>query len=417
MKEEISTAKNKLQYKFLLLLSTAYLASGVNTQGFLALMPFVRNEFEISRAQAGLYSTCFFLTATIIAIFAGRIVDKIGSKKGMIFGTASVGIMIFFHAIAPYFYVILIFSFLTGIVFSIITPSLNKAVMKKVKPENRATSMGIMQSGGGIGGVLGASLLPLLGGIFGWRRALLFSGVFAICLSLFIYRFYVEEDDSDVDSDNDISFKESISILLKNKYLLVVCGLGLGLGTSIGAVPAHYTLYLTQDLEVSTSIAGFCLGILHIGGIIGRPGWGWINDKFLNGNRRLGLILAGLTFTIIALFYSIYITNYNPSLMLIYISSFILGIISMGWMGIFFTTIAELVSEELTGIGTGFALIFTRTGVVLSPPIFGYIADVTGSYSSSWLAVGLVIFVFTLAFIILSRKFKKVDINKKSVEF
>jgi MFS family permease len=161
-------------------------------------------------------------------------------------------------------------------------------------------------------------------------------------------------------------------------------------------------MYVTQDLNTSRTIAGFSLGILQIGGMVGRPGWGWISDKFLHGSRIRGLILVGGFLALVTLLFSIFITRYNPSLFLIYIASFILGIIAMGWMGLFFTTVAELVSPTLTGIGTGFALVFTRTGAVISPPVFGYIADVYGSYSYSWMAMSLVVFILTLVFIVTS---------------
>ncbi|MFW5976589.1 MAG: MFS transporter [Bacillota bacterium] len=404
-----SNTESKLQYKFLFIISTAYLAVDINIQGFLALMPFVRGEFNITRAQAGLYSTFYFLFATMIAIYSGRIVDKIGSKKGLIFGTISVGILIILHSLAPFFSVILILALFTGLVFSIITPSLNKAVMKKVSPENRATSMGIMQIGGGIGGFLGASFLPLLGEIMGWRTAILFSGSLAIAVGLFISRYFKEDSNKNKsihNLENKYTFKESLIKLLKNKYLLLVCSLGFALGTSIGSVPAHYTIYLTQDINLSRTIAGFSLGILQIGGIVGRPAWGWISDNILKGNRNKGLILVGLSLSIITIFYSFYITGFNSSLYLIYISSFILGIIALGWMGLFFTVVAELVSEEFTGIGTGLALVFTRSGVVISPPIFGYLADVSGSYQLSWLVAGLVVLIFTVFFILISRNMK-----------
>ncbi len=186
----MTSTEDKLQYKFLFLLSTVYLAIDINVQGFLSLMPFIRGEFQITRAQGGLYYTSYFLIATIIAIFSGRIVDRIGSKKGLVFGTIAVGALIILHPLAPYFFILLILAFFTGLAFSIITPSLNKAVMVKVTQENRATSMGIIQMGGGAGGFLGASLLPILGENFSWRIAILFSGFLAICIGLFIFRFY-----------------------------------------------------------------------------------------------------------------------------------------------------------------------------------------------------------------------------------
>jgi len=72
-------------------------------------------------------------------------------------------------------------------------------------------------------------------------------------------------------------------------------------------------------------------------------------------------------------------------------------------MGLFFITVAELVSFRFTGIGTGFALIFTRFGALISPPIFGYIADVYGSYLLSWLSMSLLIFIFTMIFAFASK--------------
>ncbi len=403
-----TTDNHKLQYKFLFLLASVYLAIDINVQGFLSIMPFIREEFQITRAQAGLYFTFYFMIATVIAVFSGRIVDRIGSKKGTVFGTIAVGALIIFHSLAPSFFIILILAFFTGLVFSLITPSLNKAVMEKVAPKNRATSMGIMHMGGGVGGFLGASLLPVMAESFGWRTGIVISGFLAICIGLFISRFYRvknnrQEQTTDAEYDS-LSFKDSFKILLKSRELLIVCVLGIALGTSIGAVPSHYTMYITQDLNTSRTMAGFCLGILQIGGVVGRPGWGWISDKFLHGSRIRGLVLVGGSLTLITLFYSIYLTRYNPSLFLIFLSSFILGMIALGWMGLFFTTVAELVHARLTGIGTGFALIFTRFGAVISPPIFGYIADVHGSYSLSWLAMSLVVFILTIMFIFASKR-------------
>lgn len=208
MKSKSNSQGNNFQYKFLILLSTVYLAVYANMQGFLSLMPFIRQEFIISRAQAGLYFTFYSLTATLTAVFTGQIIDKIGPKKGLVFGTISVGIMMSLHSIAPRFFILLIFALITGLVFSIITPAINKAVINKTIKKNRATSMGIMQAGGGIGGFLGASILPLLGSFIGWRFSLLISGTFAILVGFFILRFFSEDDGKD-----DISASKKKQIL------------------------------------------------------------------------------------------------------------------------------------------------------------------------------------------------------------
>ena len=423
--------KSKLQFKFLMLLSTTYLASGINMQGLLSMMPFLREEFALTRAQAGLYSTFYFLTATIVAIISGSLVDRFGSKKGMVFGATSIGLLMIIHAAAPNFILILILALLAGIGFSIITPSVNKAIMRNVAPERRAVSMGIMQSGGGIGGFLGASLLPLLGVRIGWRLAILFSGIFAVAIGIFISRYFKEEEDesnrAEAASSSDqkqkfggkpdlagqagageqetsLSFKDSFLHLLNNKKLLSICVMGLVFSLASGAIPTHYTLYLTQDLNMSRTLAGLCLGILQIGGIIGRPFWGGFSDKILEGNRSKGLIIIGFTLTALIFIFSFFITRLNPPVLVVFLFSFLLGFVAWGWNGLHLTTVAELATEKFTGMATGLALIFIRTGVVISPPIFGHLADVTSTYFYSWLVSGLFILLFTSIFMVILRR-------------
>ncbi len=396
---------NQLEIKFLLTLSTAYLAAKLNIQGFLSLMPLIRDEFAITRAQAGLYSSFFFISATLIAIFSGRLVDKIGAKKGLVLGTSCVGILITLHAVALEFYLLLILAFFTGLSYSVVTPSLNKAVIKKVAADKRALSMGVMQSGAGLGGFLGASLLPVIAGRLDWRLTIFLSGLVAIFLGVFFALSYREGkgEEAKVKADSaEISFKESIAKLLKNKALLKVCFVGLAFGMGVGAVPAHYTIYLTQDLNLSLAMAGLALGVMQIGGVIGLPGWGFINDKFLNKDRRRGLILISVLIVIISLTFALYVTTFGAALWFILILSFLFGTTGLGWLGVYFTAVGELASEETTGLATGFALVFIRFGIFISPPIFGHLADITESYYLSWLTLGLAILAVISLFVLTS---------------
>ncbi len=419
--------------KFLLLLSTAYVASGINMQGFLAMMPLVREDFALTRAQAGLYSTFYFSSATAVALFSGRVVDRAGSKKGIVFGAGSVGLIMIIHSLAPVFSLLLFMALLAGIGFSIITPSVNKAVMKKVPPGSRAISMGIMQSGGGIGGFIGASLLPFIGVRFGWRTALMMSGSAALIIALFLNRFYFDIEKSDVpeqkkiDTQNEranndsfdegenrssrnetnqseLSFKNSFLHLVKNGKLLSVCFIGLVFSLATGAIPTHFTLYLTQDLQVSGAAAGLGFGFLEIGGVVGRPFWGGFSDKVLSGSRSRGLLIMGVLITAALIYFSFVITLFTPALVLVYISSFFLGLLGLGWQGLHLTTVAELATEKFTGMATGLALVFIRIGIVVSPPVFGWLADTTSTYFHSWLIAGIFILFFTGVFFLIFRR-------------
>ncbi|WP_408954426.1 MFS transporter [Natroniella sp. ANB-PHB2] len=402
MKTEISTTtESNPHIKFLFSLSTVYIAVNVNIQGFLSLMPLIREDFLLNRSQVGLYSSFLFLTATAMALLSGRIVDQIGSKRSLTYAPILMGSFIILHSIVPRFSFLLLLALFAGFTFSIITPSLNKAVIDRVEEKKRAFSMGIVHSGGGVGGFIGASLLPVLALNLGWRKTIFFAGFLLVLIGFYMAKTYqeqqIEGEDSNLESE-DISFKDSLLTLFKMKKLMGLAILGVAFGTALGTIPAHYTLYLTQDLTLDITKAGVALGIVQIGGIVGLSFWGWINDKLMDGERKKGMILLGVVLAGMIFLFNFYLNYTQPSFLLILVTSFLLGTTSLGWMGIHFTTIAELVSSEFIGIATGLGLVFTRLGMLLSPPLFGYLADLTDSYYYSWLAMGMVILISTFIF-------------------
>ncbi len=391
---KLTRLKTDLQWQLLFLLSTGYMAAFVNIQGIQSLMPFIREDFGITRTQAGLYATFFFLSATGIAVFSGSIVDKIGSKLGLVIGSISIGLLMIVHGISPVYGMLLILAFITGIGFSIITPSVNKAIMQEVQPRNRAVSMGLMHSGSGVGGFAGATLLPLLALRIGWRYSLIISGIAAVLLGLMVARKYYPKNESSGGSAlAGKNFKEELFELLQNRQLMLACMLGLTFGLAVGAIPAHYTLFLTMDLFYSSALAGFALGIVQIGGIFGRTFWGWLSDSLMDGDRKNSFMLIMITIVILKLIYSFLGNAMASSTFFMLIMSFLLGLSALGWSGLFFTVVSERARPEQTGIASGMSLIFLRTGVVIGPPIFGFLGDVMDHYFYSWLLLGGLVFI------------------------
>ncbi len=370
--------------------------------GFLALLPFVREEFVLTRAQVGYYSTSLFLSSAVLAIITGSIVDRVGPKKGLMFGVICLGSMNLLFGFSPSYAILLMLAFIAGVGQSIITPSVNKGVMNETPTEKRAVSMGIMQSGVGIGGLAGAGLLPLLGQLLGWRMTIQIAGTFAILMGFLIYKVYHERVDTSEQSaslghqkdsfkENFKAFKNNVHLLLVNRHFLLTCLFGIILaGLSVGAVLSHFTVFLSEDLQMDRAAAGLGLGFFQIGGILGRPTWGWLSDRFFMGNRKSTLsvlgLLAGLFFLITGLFFNTPQANHTA----IYLFTFVMGFFIFGWAGVYFVAVGELAGSSTVGAATGMALLANRIGILSAPPIFGLIADLTGSYSFSWLLFGVI---------------------------
>ena len=398
----IKTRLQNFEIKLLLLLACGHTASFINIQGIQSLMPFIREEFGISRTMAGLYSTFLFAAATGIALFSGNFVDRIGPKRGLLIGIFGVSFLMLFHSLAPLYAVILTLAFLTGISFSIITPSINKGIMLGVPSGQRALSMGIMHSGTGAGGFAGAALLPLLAGTFGWRASLIFSGTLGLALGFLVFFLLnIEDERSTGSNETKINgFKKDLFIIIKNKKLMLTCGLGFVFGLAFGAIPAHYTLYLTMDLQYSEAWAGLALGVVQIGGMIGRIFWCWISDYFIKGNRPNTFLLIIIAIVLLKFVNALAASILSASLVLMLIISFLLGLSALGWPGLYYTAVSERATAKMTGTASGMSLVFLRTGIVVGPPIFGFIGDTFDLYQYSWLVFAISVLIFGIIYFI-----------------
>ncbi|MFO8033923.1 MAG: MFS transporter [Candidatus Bipolaricaulota bacterium] len=388
----------------LFIIAAAYVAVGANIQGFRALFPAVLQDFTISRGEAGLYTSFFFLSATGAALLAGRAIDRLGAKSGLLLGVGCVGLLMALHAIAPWYGLLLALAFAAGAGFSVITPAVNLGVMEAVTSGRRALYMGVAHSGGAVGGFVGAILLPVVGSALGWRGAVMVSGAFALLMGLTIQLFYHGgKRQVSADLPDQPKLSEVLLGVVKDKRLLRVGMFGLCLGMTMSAVSTHFALFLHQDLGLSETWAGLGLAALLLGGIVGPPGWGWVSDALLGGDRRRGLSLLGVGAAMMCLVFGLLVGSVQLPLVLLLILAVVLGFVTFSGPGLYFTTVSEMAPTGRTGVTSGLALIFARVGIMLSPPLFGALADLTDTYQASWLALAAVALSFTGLYRFLSR--------------
>lgn len=388
-------------WTILFILITSTIILGISRDGIPSLFPFMQQEFSLTRAQIGLFSSFFFASSTLVAVFSGRIVDLLGPRGAMMLGASSVGFFMVLFSIIPQFNGILILSFLMGLGVSVITPAASKGVMEWFPTRTRGTAMGLVQSGIGVGSFLAASTLPVLSEVFRWRTAIIFPGLLALLLCLFFYHFYVSPGMGRDEKRNNLPFLHVLKTLLRDRYFILLSLLGLVFGMAFGATNSHYTLYLHQDHGLSRVVAGWGFGILHIGAIIGRTGWGIVSDTLLKGDRRKGLLLIGLSITFFSLLLGLVIKD-SASLPILIGISFFMGLVALGFFGLYVTAIGEQVGSAFMGTAMGICLTFFRFGLFISPPVFGWIADLQGHYARSWVLQGVIVLLAILLFYYLS---------------
>jgi MFS transporter, ACS family, hexuronate transporter len=60
------------------------------------------------------------------------------------------------------------------------------------------------------------------------------------------------------------------------------------------------------------------------------------------------------------------------------------GFALIGYQGLFITLLAEMAGPRRVGAATGFAVTFVQSAIALTPPLYGLVADVSGSYRAVW---------------------------------
>ncbi len=390
----------------LFIMALSFAAIAIAIDGFKAMMPLVSAEFNLSSAQAGFYATFFYISGVALAIFSGQIADKLGPRRGLIGAVSVVGSLMLLHTVMPYYPLMLGLALFTGVAFSVVTPSLNKGIIEMVDSSKRATSNGIVHAGASFGGIIASYLLPTIGENFGWRVGVYIAVGFALLVTLVLFRTYQPINNNGDQSGNPRNKKGQLKKVVKNPLIWIVAIMGIVVGLSVGNITIHYTLFLTGDLAFRASTAGFFLALFNAGGILGNPLFGYLNDRFLNSNRRLSMF--GLSLGIGVLFLimgSVVIQGVLPGIML-GVFSFVLGMFSFATIGMLFTTLGDVAGPKLMGTATAIILISIRLTMVVAPPFIGFLADISGSYSLSWFVSAIMIVLIGSLFMILTAPHK-----------
>jgi ACS family hexuronate transporter-like MFS transporter len=360
------------------------------------LSPFLREELNLSHAQVGMLMSFYYVGVVSASLFFGWASDFLGERRTLILGLGIQGLFMLGFAWSHTFLIGGIFLLLSGIGYSSVNPATTKGVVRWFPLQGRATAMGIKQTGIPLGGILAASTLPGLALAFGWRTSILLVGGVTI-LFLSVVRMAMPAAPALPGRQSKISWGQ-LREVLSNRGILGLSVMGIFLAGAQLSIVTHLVLFLRNDYLFSSVLAGIYLAVAQAGGIAGRIGWGLISDYVAGGRRKAILVLIGF----IAVAQLLLLSRMGPNVsgLLLFLFIGLLGSTTIGYHGVLFGLMGELVRKEVVGLATGFSLTITFLGIVLFPPAFGHLVDRLGSYTWAWdllaacWVAGLAILVF-----------------------
>lgn len=378
-----TAAETLYAYRWVILFGATASQTTASTllQGIQPLGPFIQPEFGLSRAGFGALVATLNIGSLLTIMVIGRAVDSFGERPLLLFGGLTIGLFSALGALAPSALWLGLPLFIAGIGSSAITPAGSKAVMTWFDLRSRGLAMGIRQTGIPLGGILGALLLPNLALAWGWRSALVVAGLIAGAGGLLCYAIY-RDHPSDRTAGKPV--RRSIRQLAFSRNLLAITGMGSLFVVGQFALVTFLVLYLEEN-GYGVALAGGLLAIGQLGGLVGRVLWGLISDRFFGGARKPPLVLIGVISTAMALTLGLLPTSVPVEALALVV--FLYGFSVIGWHGLFVTVVSELAGRDSAGSALGFSLTFLQFSIIISPPAFGLLVDLTHSYPLGWQVV------------------------------
>jgi MFS transporter, ACS family, aldohexuronate transporter len=375
----------------LALVTAAHALGSLSALASAPLAPFLLDGLRLSRAEAGLFLPAVYLGGVAMALPAGWLTERFGVTRPLAAGLALTGLSVMLAAAAPAVTGLLALLVLGGLGFSILNPTTGRAVYDWFPAGERGLAMGIKQAGLTLGGIAAALVLPPLAVALGWRAALAVAGAASVTCGLLVAAIYREAPERAVLSPGLRPRLADLAPVIRRPGVIVVLACGLALGAAQSSVLAYLALYARDALGLPSVDAARLLALAHLGGVAGRLGWGVASDRLFAGRRRPGLTLNALVASASLAVFALGGTL-PPTLMIT--TAFAAGMGAFGWVGLYFALMAEIGGARFAGLMTGLSVIFAWGGVLVGPPLFGALVELTDSYRPAWLVLaGLALMV------------------------
>ena len=269
-----------------------------------------------------------------------------------------------------------------------------KALYEWFPRERRATAIGAKFLAMSIAGVVAGAAVPLLALWVGWQWVFAVLGGLALASALSTLLLYRDRPQATPSAVPLPAVARRRSLWLDRNFLCLAT-----VGFLFGGVQFTFSTYLPLFLHetwgLSLVLAARLLALSQLAAFSRLP-YGWLSDRWLKGERKpllrgLGVLAMGSLLTLLLM-------PQDAPLLALAAVILLFGMSGFSWSGLHQTMAAELAGRAAAGVGSGIAMTFLQIGSTVTPPLFGYMADITGSYTMSW---GLLVLWLLLGVVLL----------------
>ena len=271
-----------------------FFTTGMVFYGFPVFYPSFTTSLGFTRAQVTQGFLLGFLVAGVpFGLLAGAIIDRIGTRRVILFGSGFVGLPLIFMSRITRLWQYELLCILIVLGYTLAGPIANQVLVTQWFSALRGRAMGYAYLGLGLGGVIAPASANYLIRAFGWRQAFGIAGCLTLLVLLPVNLFIVRSTPSDLGLLPDgVALAPHVEVhepstgiwaaIRARDFWLLLIGATLVIG-AINAVIQHIIFFL-MDRGYSRPEAAHLLSALLAASLGGRVLVGYIVDRFQKKN-------------------------------------------------------------------------------------------------------------------------------------
>ncbi|AKH37112.1 MFS transporter [Nitrosomonas communis] len=224
------------------------------------LGPLLSSDLHFDSSLLGYLIMSSFGLAAVLSLWAGAIVDYLGSRYTLLMLFSSVGLAFTLIATVESFYSLLVAAAICGIAQALANPVTNLLIAQQVPPEQKAGIVGLKQAGVQLAALIAGLMLPSIALQYGWRVA------FGIVVPITIF-FCLSV--SFVTPKKHIRAQARLKLLPPNSLLQRLMIIQFLIGTSLSAFVTYLPTFAIQQ-NMALPLADTLIAVFGAVGMISR---------------------------------------------------------------------------------------------------------------------------------------------------
>lgn len=379
----VATTINYMDRQVLSILKPVLSGATLHLQPLLPGWPTVETSISLTDAQYGKILAAFQIAYALGVIFAGRLVDRLGCRKGYPIVTGLWSLAAMGHALVNTISGFALARFLLGLGESGNFPAAIKATAEWFPPKERALATGIFNSGASVGAILAPLAVPWVALHFGWRASFLITGVFSMIWIIWWsnrYRTPHRQPDESVAATVGVEPATAWWKLLRHRQAW-----GFMVGKFLTDPVWWFFLfwlpqYFSSRFKLDLSHIGLPLVVIYLCSTVGSVYGGWLPKGYMRLGMALKRARLAAMLTCACLIVPIMVAGGLHSVWLA------VGLLSLaaaahqGWSANIFTTASDMFPGKHVGTVVSFGQVAGALGGAIFQPVAGNILQLTHSY-------------------------------------